>query len=62
MKVYDGVAVSPNGNIIGLEVKSGNARLTKAQRSFDSRVSRTTPAIGIGKNSGLEITRTIIRR
>ena len=61
--MYDGVAITPNNKAIGLEVKSGNARLTSAQRSFDRRISVSNPAHGIGQHSDIEITHAItIRR
>jgi len=45
-------------------MKSGSARKTAAQRSFDSGVSKNNPARGLGEHSGkIEIRRTLeIRR
>lgn len=63
VRYYDGAAVSPRGRVIGLEVKSGTASKTPAQRAFDSGVNTQNPAIGIGQNQGLEIGRSLeIRR
>ncbi|WDE02340.1 RHS repeat domain-containing protein [Thalassomonas actiniarum] len=59
LRVYDGAAVSPRGRTIGLEVKSGSARKTAAQRNFDSSVNTFNPATGVGKSSGISIGRTI---
>ena len=55
IRVYDGVAKSPRGYYIGLEVKSGSARRTAAQTKFDLSVGNNNPAIGIGMNAGIEI-------
>lgn len=51
VRVYDGAAVSPRGRVIGLEVKSGSARRTAAQRIFDQGVSTQNPAVGIGESA-----------
>ena len=40
VRVYDGAAITPDEKYIGLEVKSGKAQKTKAQREFDNRISR----------------------
>jgi hypothetical protein len=57
IRVYDGYAKSPSGRIIGLETKSGAGRRTAAQRAFDAAVSRSSPAVGIGRHSGVVIRR-----
>ena len=58
-----GMATDPKGRQIGIEVKSGSARKTRAQREFDKRVSKNNPAKGIGKHKDAEIGYTItIRR
>jgi hypothetical protein len=58
VRVYDGVAHSPSGRNIGLEVKSGTARKTPEQREFDKRVnSGESNAVGIGANKGMRIDR-----
>jgi hypothetical protein len=58
VRVYDGVAHSPRGKNIGLEVKSGTARKTADQRAYDSRVnSGQSTAVGTGANQGLTIDR-----
>jgi hypothetical protein len=64
VRVYDGVAHSPSGKNIGLEVKSGTATKTGPQKVFDTNVdNKIETAIGTGKNKGLIIDRTIeIRR
>ena len=64
LRNYDCVAVSPRGREIGIEVKSGSATKTAAQRNFDSGVSRSNPAHRVGQNKGLTIkkTKTIRRR
>jgi hypothetical protein len=64
LRNYDGLAVSPRQRQIGIEVKSGSARKTAPQRNFDSGVSRSNPAYGVGKNKGVTIkkTKTIRRR
>ena len=63
VRVYDGMAIDPKGRKIGIEVKSGSARKTRAQREFDKRVSKNNPAKGIGRSKGIKIDHTItIRR
>ena len=59
LRVYDGAAVSPKGRVIGLEVKSGSARLTPAQRSFDSTLnaSGTNTVQGVGQSRGISVRR-----
>ena len=48
VRVYDGMVETPSGHI-ALEVKSGGATRTTAQRVFDSGVSTHAPAQGFGK-------------
>ena len=63
VRVYDGMAIDPKGRNIGIEVKSGSAQKTRAQREFDNRISKDNPAKGIGKYKDIEIGYTItIRR
>ncbi len=63
VRVYDGVAKSPQGFNIGLEVKSGSSRYGGFQARFDAGVSRSNPAIGVGKYQDLLVSRTcFIRR
>ena len=63
VRVYDGAAITPDEEYIGLEVKSGKAQKTKAQREFDNRISKSNPAIGVGQSEGITITHSItIRR
>ena len=64
LRKYDGAAVSPNGRVIGLEVKSGSANRTPAQSAFDNSLNSsgqdTVP--GVGTSSGLQVTRSILIR
>jgi hypothetical protein len=65
VRVYDGVATSPSGRVIGIETKSGTGRLTSEQRAFDTRLnsSRHNTATGIGQYENIEILRAIeVRR
>ena len=65
LRVYDGVAISPTGRVIGLETKSGGARRTGAQAMFDTRLnaSRHNTAVGVGQNAGIIVQRALqIRR
>ena len=63
VRVYDGVAVTPDGKYIGLEVKSESAKKTPAQKAFDNRIGVSNPAVGIGKSKGITITHSVtIRR
>ena len=62
VRVYDGVAISPSGYVIGLEVKSGGSPYGGSQKSFDSRVSLSNPAMGTGRHKGLTITRVLVIR
>jgi hypothetical protein len=61
VRVYDGVATSPSGNNIGLEVKSGKAKKTSSQKEFDSNLnsSPANKATGAGKNKGLVVERAL---
>ena len=61
IRVYDGYAVSPNGRVIGLEVKSYSAGLTADQRAFDARLNSSylNKATGIGQHEGLQIDRAL---
>ena len=59
LRRYDGVAVSPRGRYIGLEVKSGSAPYYGSQRAFDSALNASgrQTVSGVGQNSGLKIRR-----
>ncbi|MBQ9140372.1 MAG: hypothetical protein IJX63_01080 [Lachnospiraceae bacterium] len=55
--------MTPSGKYIGLEVKSGNAQKTKAQRDFDRRIGINNPANGIGQHKEVEVTHVLeVRR
>jgi RHS repeat-associated protein len=56
---YDGAAVSPRGRVIGLEVKSGEASRNRRQREFDTGVSKSSPAQGVGNDRDREVRRMI---
>ncbi|WP_147275127.1 hypothetical protein [Paenibacillus prosopidis] len=64
LRVYDGVAKSPSGRTIGLEVKLGSATKTPQQRAFDNRLnsSRNNKAFGVGNNKGITVDRSITIR
>jgi RHS repeat-associated protein len=64
LRVYDGVAISPRGRVIGLEVKSGSATRTQAQSIFDRGVTSFTPVMGVGRSSTLPgpVTRSMLIR
>ncbi|KRA62106.1 hypothetical protein ASD89_23740 [Caulobacter sp. Root656] len=64
LRYYDGVATSPSGKTIGLEVKSGTASRTAAQRVFDSGVnsSPSNVATGVGKSTGITVDRAVLIR
>jgi len=61
IRVYDGMATSPNGRNVGLEIKSGDARKTAPQREFDNRLNsnRDNKAVGTGEHEGIVIDRSI---
>jgi len=56
---YDLVFKDSEGVLVGVEVKSNSAIKTKSQRLFDAGVTPDTPAIGVGKFRGNEITKTV---
>lgn len=60
LRVYDGVAISPSGRFIGLEVKSGSANLTAYQRAFDRGVNTFNQAVGVGSHRGLSVQRSLL--
>ncbi|MEI7462541.1 MAG: hypothetical protein WCK15_24340, partial [Pirellula sp.] len=64
LRKYDGAAISPGGRTIVLEVKSGTATRTPAQRSFDQALNasgvNTLPTVG--QNAGQQVQRTILIR
>lgn len=56
IRVYDGVARSPDGKNYGIETKGGTARRTPEQREFDNNVkSGESNPVGVGKHKGLKI-------
>ncbi|HWW59738.1 MAG TPA: RHS repeat-associated core domain-containing protein, partial [Thermoanaerobaculia bacterium] len=61
VRVYDGVAISPRGRAIGLEVKSGGARRTASQRAFDQWLNGdpANTAVGVGRNSDVRVRRAV---
>ncbi len=61
VRVYDGAAHSPNGNNIGLEVKSGGASRTTSQKNFDTNLNSSSKNTvqGTGKNKDLTIHRAL---
>src|SRR5579859_1831248 len=61
LRVYDGVAISPNNRVIGLEVKSGTARLKAEQKAFDTALNKSGPETvpGVGQNDGLQVRRAV---
>lgn len=64
LRYYDGIAISPRGRVIGLEVKSGSATLTPEQRLFDSTLnsSPSNVATGVGQSTGTTVQRSILLR
>ncbi len=64
LRYYDGIAISPRYRVIGLEVKSGSASRTAAQRLFDTTLnsSPSNVATGVGKSAGTTVQRSILIR
>ena len=64
LRYYDGVAYSPSGRVIGLEVKSGGAYRTATQRTFDRALnsSPSNVATGVGQSTGITVQRSTIIR
>jgi len=64
LRYFDGVAISPRGRTIGLEIKSGSASRTAEQRLFDSTLnsSPNNLATGVGQNAGTIVERSILIR
>jgi len=64
LRYYDGIAISPRDRIIGLEVKSGDASRTGAQRLFDTTLnsSPSNVATGVGQSAGTTVQRSILIR
>ncbi|MDJ0944579.1 MAG: RHS repeat-associated core domain-containing protein, partial [Kiloniellales bacterium] len=56
IRIYDGVAVSPRGRVIGLEIKTGLSRNSR-QLGFDRGINTQNPASAFGENTGLVIGR-----
>jgi hypothetical protein len=61
LRKYDGAAISPNGRVIGLEVKSGTATRTVPQRTFDSALnsSGTQTLPTVGRHAGRDVRRSV---
>jgi hypothetical protein len=59
LRVYDGLVDLGNGTYLGIEVKSGNASLTAAQRAFDNWVDSGHAAAGVGQALGFKIVGTL---
>jgi hypothetical protein len=57
-RYYDGLVKEADGTYLGLEVKSGNASVTKSQRRFDNQVLAGTPATAT--LNGQRITITVV--
>ena len=53
LRVYDGVAVSPRGRVIGLEVKSGTGGRKPTQSAVDRGVNTFHPAVGVGQSANI---------
>lgn len=64
LRKYDGLAISPRGRTIGLEVKSEDALRTAAQRNFDTALnsSPNNVARGVGVSKGLSVPRSVVIR
>jgi len=64
LRYYDGIAISPTRKVIGLEVKSGGASRTAAQRLFDTTLnsSPSNVATGVGQSAGTTVQRSILMR
>lgn len=64
LRIYDGAAVSLRGRVIGLEVKSGGATRTAAQRAFDLRLNLDPQnvATGVGQSSSIVVQRSLVIR
>lgn len=64
LRYYDGVAISPRDRFIGLEVKSGDASRTAAQRLFDTTLNSNpgNVATGVGQSAGTTVQRSILIR
>jgi len=62
LRYYDGVAISPSGKVIGLEVKSGTGTRTAPQAIFDRTLnsSRSNVATGVGQSVGTTVNRAIL--
>ncbi len=63
LRYYDGVAHAPSGRTYGLEVKSGTASRTAAQRGFDSRLNSSSGSVaGVGQSTGIRVDRSVLIR
>lgn len=62
LRYYDGLAISPHRRFIGLEVKSGDASRTAAQRLFDTTLNSNpgNVATGVGQSAGTTVQRSIL--
>lgn len=59
-RYYDGLIRNADGTYTGIEVKSGTATRSTAQRGFDGAVSRETPAIATLNGERIRIVRVIL--
>ena len=61
---YDLVVKGPSGKLIGIEVKSGSAVRTPAQRAFDLALNSSGrgTAQGVGKFKGFAVSRAVVIR
>ncbi len=59
-RYYDGLVLEPDGTYTGIEVKSGDAKLTKQQREFDSLVSPDNPAHATLDGKPIVITQVVL--
>lgn len=58
-RVYDGLVKKPDGTYVGVEIKSGTAIRSAAQRAFDAAVSPSNPATATLNGKIIKITEVI---
>uniref|UniRef100_A0A942SYE7 Uncharacterized protein n=1 Tax=Neobacillus citreus TaxID=2833578 RepID=A0A942SYE7_9BACI len=58
-RVYDGLAMKPDGTYVGIEVESGTASRNADQRAFDGAVSHSNPATATRNGKIINITEVI---
>lgn len=62
-RFYDRIVQLDDGTWVGLEVKSGSASKTAAQKAFDAAVSPTTPArVALPDGRTIDITDVAMER